>query len=982
MVIEEPLVLCEYGKNYSGWGIWLYRSKWECPIGFFHPQMLKKSMHDVCVTFLYFEFYNVTHGDSINSVGHISTHLRGRRLFRFEHISEIAFYIPLIYGREDGVGVWMINNLQYHTVSGRICIVVPDFEMLRQFLHYDRFQGIICQEPFPLSRNVAVLEDVVNQINNSTCLPGHFQCEDGTCILNTYQCDGMPHCEDKADENNCSMCHMSPSNDTPTGIFCRELCQKPKCFCSANYFQCIGGGCVSWSKLCDHKRDCQDGSDEIFCHTRYNPTDAARAARSKEKLYKGIFYCNSREIISVDMVNDLIPDCQHNQVDEYLHDVSTFKVDFVNVASRKCWSSNLSSCGQGSLHCFPITALCLYEKDPKLSMKHCRNGGHLLNCQRFKCPRQFKCPLSYCIEFYSVCDGIFDCPNGEDEVNCNISRCMGLLECASENTCIHPKNILDERIQCHTVMDDEQDFQIQSCPNYCICKGHSVDCAQASVNELQQFNYRVKFLNISGSRILLQLSTFDSLRHLIGLDISMKNLSSLPPGIFKQLENLNFLFLQQNNLTHIENYYFQGLQNIWYINIKQNPIVACDGQSFVEFKKLRSFDLSFLLLKGLPSHSFMNMVNCLTLNLSYNALTVIESDLFVGLDRLMVLDLRGNPILRIYPGAFRSLLQIKVVEFPTGKFCCIVPTTAVCYPKLSMQKSFSSCYNFLRDTWVKAAMWVLAPISILLNAASVIWHIHHTNSLFHLLLYLGQSFSDSLMAFALLCLLSLDVSSAGNFVAEYESELPSNTMCVLASVLALLSFQMSFLFSFLFCCCRFIGIRWPFHLKKIESVKAVFLFIVGCFLTSIVMSCFLDQEDGFCNPFKAHIHCSLLIPADKANISIAYICFWIIHFILITVLIGINIILIVTLLKRPKISSGQKRNTKLVISRVIAGMTGTFSGHIGLFSLVMATVVSDLPSNVTIAMILILNPMLSIFNPVTYTFISPSFTNIFRKVTL
>ena len=37
----------------------------------------------------------------------------------------------------------------------------------------------------------------------------------------------------------------------------------------------------------------------------------------------------------------------------------------------------------------------------------------------FKCPADHaKCPSSYCVAAYKVCDGTVDCPNGEDEHNC------------------------------------------------------------------------------------------------------------------------------------------------------------------------------------------------------------------------------------------------------------------------------------------------------------------------------------------------------------------------------------------------------------------------------------------------------------------------------------------------------------------------------------------------------------------------------------
>ena len=35
--------------------------------------------------------------------------------------------------------------------------------------------------------------------------------------------------------------------------------------CTHDSFQCVSGGCITGSSVCDGKMDCEDGSDELKC---------------------------------------------------------------------------------------------------------------------------------------------------------------------------------------------------------------------------------------------------------------------------------------------------------------------------------------------------------------------------------------------------------------------------------------------------------------------------------------------------------------------------------------------------------------------------------------------------------------------------------------------------------------------------------------------------------------------------------------------
>ena len=86
----------------------------------------------------------------------------------------------------------------------------------------------------------------------------HFNCNDSTCILSSYVCDGDFDCPDNSDEDD-SMC---ADLDTQ------------KNGCGDLHFQCKSGGCIHVTQHCDNWQHCADGSDELYCiHSHHNHDD-------------------------------------------------------------------------------------------------------------------------------------------------------------------------------------------------------------------------------------------------------------------------------------------------------------------------------------------------------------------------------------------------------------------------------------------------------------------------------------------------------------------------------------------------------------------------------------------------------------------------------------------------------------------------------------------------------------------------------------
>ncbi len=124
------------------------------------------------------------------------------------------------------------------------------------------------------------------------------------------------------------------------------------------------------------------------------------------------FTCNNNVKIDPFLVNDLVADCQQSE------DEPVLLSQRVEMKMYKCKFPHQIPCRPGHIKCYNISEICSYKLNKNNHLIPCRTREHLQSCGTFFCNLMFKYASSYCISWAYVCDQKWDCPYGDDEIEC------------------------------------------------------------------------------------------------------------------------------------------------------------------------------------------------------------------------------------------------------------------------------------------------------------------------------------------------------------------------------------------------------------------------------------------------------------------------------------------------------------------------------------------------------------------------------------
>nr|XP_045613717.1 basement membrane-specific heparan sulfate proteoglycan core protein-like isoform X12 [Procambarus clarkii] len=235
------------------------------------------------------------------------------------------------------------------------------------------------------------------------CRADQWKCPSGRCV---GHCDGNTECLDGSDEYGCQV-------DTADQKGCR----------ADDQITCEDNSIICQVQLCDGNVDCPDGDDEENCDT----------ADQKGCPGDDQYTCKDNAIICRVQLCDGNADCPNGDDED---NCGCALSEFVCDGSR-CLSNDKKCDGNQDCQDNTDEARCVTPTRPT-----CRSDQQGPN------------PCDDGITYACSCDGIKDCPGGEDERGCSIECGENFFECDNRTQCIPIASVCDGNQDCTDNKDE------------------------------------------------------------------------------------------------------------------------------------------------------------------------------------------------------------------------------------------------------------------------------------------------------------------------------------------------------------------------------------------------------------------------------------------------------------------------------------------------------------------------------------------------
>ncbi|XP_072044917.1 uncharacterized protein [Amphiura filiformis] len=204
---------------------------------------------------------------------------------------------------------------------------------------------------------------------------------------------------------------------------------------------------------------------------------------------------------------------------------------------------------------------------------------------------EFHCGSGICIIRDAKCNGFQDCiVNRADEQRCAYIECPGYYLCeevpdVNISQCILKDDLCDGLTQCPGG-DDEMECDVKRCPGECSCQynGNNLEtsCTEGwsdrTVSDLARIS---NALTLSGDiEGVLKQGIFKALWPLETLSLDESNIDTLEKGVFDGLHNLTWLDLSNNNISSLTNWTFQGLPKLEKLYLWNVPLLRILSDAF------------------------------------------------------------------------------------------------------------------------------------------------------------------------------------------------------------------------------------------------------------------------------------------------------------------------------------------------------------------------------------------------------------------
>ena len=575
-----------------------------------------------------------------------------------------------------------------------------------------------------------------------------YKCADGSVIPNALVCNGKGDCRNAEDEAHCSVCSKFLS-----GI-CFNNCFFPTCVCNMFYYQCEGGGCVHYDLVCDTFVDCPGGDDESLCNSK-------KFALSFDK---------------------------HFIQESYMAGVcDPLSYDLLMCRSKP--------------QCYNSSAICHYDHSGGM-MTFCEDGSHLANvslCQYIECWQHYKCFESYCIPTRKVCDGVIDCPVGDDEASCVGYNCPGHLRCSGLTFCVPPHELCDGVSHCPQHEDEKY---CQVCPQGCLCKGTSIYCDGVQSLDIIGHLWEPSALYLYNSYLI-----FEELYSVQLINMQFVRLLSLQGGRFDNVK-LYTSFLSVKVL---------------YLNYQGISVL---GQSYINGPNMILVNLSHNSIHTIHRNAFDLMQNIKILSLISNYLQNLESSFCTWLKNLTHLHLSDNPLVSVASDVFLDTLRLVMIRSDWYMVCCVAVQVEDCHPQ---NQFISSCSNLVSSFAQRTITIAQGIIIVLGNIGSIFMQVAFQCNPAEKYLMVSLAVADFMMGIYLLAISYIDMRYINVFY-QIVSEWTSSYTCVIFGLINFVSCEMSLMILSILSVARLIGVN---KVNGIISLKS--RIHIACFSTWMVI---------------------------------------------------------------------------------------------------------------------------------------------------
>ncbi len=500
------------------------------------------------------------------------------------------------------------------------------------------------------------------------------------------------------------------------------------------------------------------------------------------------------------------------------------------------------SCKSDPDRCFSFADICSFRLDAQNHLIPCRSGSHLQHCRNIQCSGKFKCQGSFCMPFSYVCDGKWDCPNGEDESRqnrCDTERsCPNMIRCEKSKTCASLSDICDKISDCPNSDDEELCSLKNPCPWKCKCLLFALDCSKQNISLLLG---TLPFTHVHFQKTNLSVlpSFFTSFPHVISLVAQYCNVKDL------------YIIIHDMHLVQIA-------------NVAYNSISRIEIGCFKNTRSLKTLQLSNNMLRKLVGQEFRDLDHLTCLNLSSNHLIHLDTSIF-GYLRIDILSLQNNS-LDIVSHNFENAFWVKVLHADNTKVCCMLNNIQSCTEQRKWPHICKS--RLLLDTTLGSYTICVSSLILLLSVVPyIVTGVGEKSQkkLKGLVFTLFLVGGDAEYGITLLALWFFDNGFGGHFIS-YEIKWKSSLSCWLFYFLFLHFHLYSPGLLSLMSFARLMIVKYPFQsrFKKLKfisysaAVLLVLLLSVSLAMTGIIWFLHSDVPVQVCSPFVDPNHLSVI----------------------------------------------------------------------------------------------------------------------------